>query len=125
MVRYVTLKEASVVLGIVESALVISAKYKPFYVKSDKGKYNSKFNLDGYLTRTENELLLTERTKLFTEYLYHIEGITYTTMGKQVGKSSAIIHNCGYGFEVALALCRAYKESYEWIRFHKYYGWKI
>jgi len=125
-VSYVNVQYAADQLGCTVACLFRDApKYRPFLRKSSDGKHNAGFNLEAYINSQELRTQLIERTRLMSEYLHHIEGVTYTDMGKLAGVTIQQIAMCTYGYDVALALARAVKKElpYEWERFHKYYGW--
>jgi len=48
-IELVPLQYAAEKLEVEDSALVVSKKYKEFYIKSDSNKRNAMFNLKGYL----------------------------------------------------------------------------
>lgn len=117
---------ATDILKISSSSIATSKKYKPFYVKASKGNKNAKFDLEGYLKNERMMSELTEKTKLLTEYLHHIENISYGKMGKITKVSANPLKCASYGFNKALLISKAVriKLPNEWKRFHEYYGWK-
>jgi len=100
-------------------------KYRPFLRKSSDGLHNAGFNLDGFRDAQELKVQLVERTKLLTEYLCHIEGMTYLEMAELSDVGQQSIWSCSYAFDSARKIATAIKKKkpYHWERFHKYYGW--
>ena len=92
-------------LGVSNSAICISDKYKPFYKKSDKDRRNAEFDIAGYIKKEDLKTELIEKTKLFTEYLFHIEGISYTKMSRIAKVSFQTLHSCNFGYRAALQIC--------------------
>lgn len=102
-------------------------KYRPFLKKSSEGKRDAGFALDAFRKAEETKETLLERTKLLTEYLYHIEGMTYTEMSEISGVGLQSVWQCSYGFDSAfkLALSIRNERPFHFERFHKYYGWEV
>jgi len=124
---YIPVMTACERLGISNAAICISAKYKPFYKKSDPDKRNAMFNLDEYIKKEDLKKELIEKTKLFTEYLYYIEGLSYTQIGRIAGVGFQTLHSCNFGYKAALKICVRFREFYKfhWSRFHLYYNYPI
>jgi len=101
-------------------------KYRPFLRKSTKGNHDAGFNLSGFLEAESLKEELTEKTKLLTEYLHHIEGMKYYEIENISGVTQQSIGTCIFGFDAALKIARAIKKKYpyEFKRFEIYYGWK-
>lgn len=97
-------------------------KYEDFIHVIGGKKY---FDIRGYKDFEDLKVELLEKTKLFTEYLAHEEGVTYTSIAKSVGITFQVLSKVNYGFDSALKICRWYKKNDPSAieRFDKYYGW--
>jgi len=124
-VSYVRIKEASEILGVSDSAIVASAKYKPFHIKTDN-KRESYFDIQGYRHRQDIENQLLEKTKLFIEYLVHEEGIGYSYMAKKSKIPVQALSNHAFSVKKAFGLMKWFKFNRPYLidRFDNYYGWK-
>ena len=100
-------------------------KYRPFLKKSSEGKHDAGFGLDAFRKAEEAKETLLERTKLLTEYLHHIEDMTYKQMSELSGVGLQSIWQCSYGFDSAFKIAKSIKEKrpFHFERFEKYYGW--
>jgi hypothetical protein len=125
-VSHVPLKEACEVLEITEGAICASKKYKPFYHKSDPKKRKASFDLKGYRHREDIETQLTEKAKLFVEYLLHIENMT----AKQIEIVAKVPNQCIYTHQfstgMALRLVKAFAihRPFHLKRFDEFYTWE-
>lgn len=93
------------------------------YIYDVSGK--KMFDVEGYrhFEALKEELL--EKTKLFTEYLFHEEGFTYTEIANSVGITHQVLSKVNYGFETAFKILKWFKANnrYAIERFDIYYGW--
>ncbi len=125
---YIPLQSAAEQLGVTDACLVRDCeKYRPFFKKSDPKKRNATFNLIGFLKAEELKEELVAKTQLLTEYLHHIEGMTYMDMSRLTGVVVQQIASCVYGYTAALKLSRAIRDNKPHLfrRFHEYYGWEV
>ena len=123
----IPLNEAISRLGLKStSAIITSRKYNRFYHKSDKGRRNATFDLDEYLKHEALEEELLEKSKLFVEYLVHIEDRSYTWMAKFSGSSIQTMSQHNFSFDRARQLIKgiALSEPELIKRFDEYYGWR-
>ena len=123
---HIPLKRASEILGVEDSAIVTSNRYKPFYKKSDKGTRNASFDLQGYLKYEETKETLTEKVKLMVEYLHHIEEVSYMSLSRMTGIHIQAIALLTFGYKNALKLAIYVREfmPFHFKRFDEYYGWR-
>jgi len=126
MSGFVNIQYAAEQLGVTESCLFRDApKYRPFLRKASEGSYDAGFDLSSFMKVEERKEQLLERTKLLTEYLCHIEGLTYREMGELTGVGKQSICQCIYGFNGAYKIAKAIrnKRPFHFKRFEEYYGW--
>lgn len=127
MSHYIPIKQACEYLGITDGAIVTSKKYKRFYRKSDAGKYNASFDLKNFVKYQDMQEEFTEKTKLFTEYLFHIEEMSYTKIASLGKTHIQNVSGLTYGYETAKRIFKACNEFYPFHtkRFHLYYGFSM
>ena len=122
---YIRLKEATEILGVSDSSIPTGAKYKPFYKKKTKGTNESYFDIDGYRKRQSLEEELLAKTKLFVEYLVHIEETQYTFIAEKAQAKSQAISNHQFSLKKALNMLRWFRDyrPSSIKGFDDYYGW--
>ena len=127
MNEYVSIQHASEQLGCTAATLFRDCeKYRPYIRLATEGKRNAGFNLSAFRANEENRHELLEKTKLLTEYLHHIEKVTYVKMSKISGVPIYRLSGCNYSFKAAYDIAKSVRNEMtsEFDRFHKYYGWK-
>ena len=126
MTKPIPVMEACERLGISNSSICISAKYKRFYIKSPKDKRAAFFDIEGYLKFEQLKESLVAQVGLLVEYLYYIEEMAYTEIAKLSNISVQQLHRLSFGFETALKIAKAIREfrRFHWKRFHQYYNYK-
>jgi len=125
--NYITIKEAAEVIGVSVVAMHGNGrknKYEPFKVRIPDRRVQL-FDINAYKDREDLKVSLTEQTKLLVEYLYHIEGMAYTTIAKLSEVGVTMIHQLNFGFDNALKIARAIKDlrRFHFARYHTYYNY--
>ena len=121
----ITVNEAARRLELSKVAIYHGKKYQPF-IKRVPGKNTTLFDYKGYTQWQEHCIELTEKTRLLTEYLYHIEKMTYAEIARLADTNIQNIFCCNFGYKVAVKIARAIRQHrpFHWQRFHEYYGWE-
>ena len=118
----VSLQEAAELLGTQTCNLVTSPKYKPFHIKSEEGRRNARFDLQGFYRDQDKKIETIEKTKLFIEYLRHIEDMQYKEMSEISGVSLSLINRLNIGYDHAVKIITSIGREYI-NRFDIFYGW--
>ena len=122
----ISVQEAVEMLKINDTAVHNVPKYKNFYIPATKGKYNARFDIDGFMAQQDKESELIARVEQFVEYLFHVEFITYSKIGKITNNSAQYIALSNYTYKravnIGVSLLNHDANLVE--RFDKYYGWK-
>ena len=124
---YIPLKEAAELLGVCDTVFYTSKKYEPYFKPSVDGKRNTAcFNYQAYAKHDDLKYELTEKTKLFVEYMHYIEGWDYTKIAKVGNIHVQSIHMHSFGYERALEICLKFRNYYpfHFKRFDAYYGFR-
>ena len=85
------------------------------------------FDIDGFQKYNDLKVEMTEKTKLFIEYLRHEENMTYAKISTIAKISFQSVSDLKLGYKLALKLCVRFRDLYpfHWRRFHDYYGYKL
>ena len=123
---FVTLNEAAEILELNPMSLMGTHKnkYSPYKYKQDGNV--TMFDIKSFLKNADMEESLTEKTKLLVEYLYHVEGISYTQIAKWVGVTISTIQLINFGYDKAYKICRWFCDNrpFHVKRFDEFYGWE-
>lgn len=120
----ISVKEASVLLGLKDDSALHQPKYKRFFL--DKVDGNRMFDFEACKKRLELEERILEMTKLFVEYVYHIEEVKYADMSKVLDVSIQALSQHSFGHKLATKMlinAKLYK-PYWLSRFDEYYNFK-
>lgn len=126
--RLITIQQAADELGISVVSLhgTNGNQYQDFRHKTENSRVIM-FDIDGYLELQNKKESLTEKAKLFVEYLFHIEGMSYVEMAKIANlKNHQQISTCIFGFKYARKFVRAFSihRPFHIMRFDQYYNWQ-
>lgn len=123
----VRIKEASERLGISIVSLhgKKGTKYTPFRHKID-GSKTVMFDIAGFEYRESLKEQLTEKTKLFIEYLYHIEKLNYAEQARVAKIDHQALYALNFGYKFAIKFMRMFAllKPLSIVRFDEYYGWE-
>lgn len=123
----ITLKEASIELGVTKENLSMSAKYNKFYHKYTGEKYSCGYDIEGFRINKEKEEILVAKVSLLIEYLNKELKISYKYMGKLCGVAKQYVSDLSLTYHVSKKLILAIKEvnvdDYE--KFKNYYNMEI
>lgn len=123
MSHLIRLEEAVKTLGVSQGTLH-GKKYDDFRLPSENGK--AYFDIGAYTAYADLQEELVEKVKLFIEYLYHIEGMSYQKMARLSGVNVNSLHSHIFSYQRALRIAVGIREFYplHLKRFDEYYSWR-
>ena len=123
--RIVRLKDAAEELEVDMCNLITSNRYNQFHIKTGKRR-ESYFDIGEFMYIDELRESLLTKCKLFVEYLYHEENISYADMGRIGIIAVQSLHNHNFGFDKALEFVTwwAMNRPFHLARFDEFYNWK-
>ena len=124
---HITVREACNRIGVTDSVIYTSKKYRPYLHKTGTRSIENRFDIEGYLRQRDIEEELVEKTKLFVEYLIHIEHIKVKEIAQMAGCSENLIYAHQFGYDIALRIVTAFDRDRRGLvdRFDGYYGFRM